>query len=150
MAQQPGLRTITFLAADVATVSSTVLANVTGMVFPAAAATKYCIELTLPFSLAGVASGFKFQITLPAAPTYYLQNTFVVADDATITLERTDLATTAIGNTLANAGNHVIKVYAFLIAGVAGNVQLQWAQNVSDVGAATLLKGAVMNITQVS
>jgi hypothetical protein len=150
MAQQPGIRTICVLAADKATTANTVLSNVTGMLFAAAAGTKYVIEATLPFSLANANPGFKFQLLLPAAPTYYMQNTFVVADDATITLERTDLATTSIGNTLANAGNHVIKVMAYLECGVAGTVQLQWAQNVSDAGATTLMKGAIMNITQVS
>ncbi len=149
MAQQPGIRTICVLAADKAVVSSVTLSNVTGMVFAAAAKTKYIIEATLPFALAGTAPGFKFELLTPTAPTYYMQNTFVVADDATITLESTITAAAAIGNTLANVGNHVIKVMAYLECDVAGSVQLQWAQNVSDAAATTLLKGAVMNITQV-
>jgi len=151
MSQQVGTRTICVLAADFPRTASTVLTNVTGMSFPAVANGKYLVRMSLPFSLAGVAPGFKFQVTVPAAGTSFMQRTFVVADDATITLESVIVASASIGNTLANAGNHTIEVFMYIENGAtAGTVQLQWAQNVSDAAATTILKGAIMDIVQVS
>jgi hypothetical protein len=149
MSQQIGINTCCVLAADFPATSNTVLANVTGMSFPAAAKSKYCVEMRLPFNLVGTAGGFKFEVLAPATPTYFLQNYFVIADDATVTIENSITAPASVGNTLANAGNHVLVMYVYVETTVAGTVQLQWAQNVSDASASTLQKGGIMKILQV-
>jgi hypothetical protein len=148
MPNQIGIPTVQRLAAPFSITASTVLANVTGMVIAMAANSIYAVHMRLPFSLSGTASGFKFEVLAPAAPTNFLQNYFVIADDATITIANSVVAPTSVGNTLANAGNHLLDIYVYIETAAAGNLQLQWAQNVSDAGTAILQQGGIMWITQ--
>jgi hypothetical protein len=125
--------------------SSTVLVATSLVVPIAIGQTIYC-RATLPMTLAGAASGAKFQVVTPAAPTTY-QVQYKIFNGSTNVLATAGilLATAAFSNALANAANHFAEVDIFVTNGAtAGSVTIQFAQLVSDASAATLLAGAMI------
>lgn len=99
-----------------------------------------------PITLAGTASGAKWQFIVPAGGTIYqLEYTITNGNSKTVVQSDVLLASAAFSNALANATNHYM-FFTFQIANgaTAGSVTLQFAQLVSDGSAATLLAGATM------
>lgn len=141
-----GTRTFLQQAANQAVTASTTTVA-TELTTPIAANQNLHIRYSVPFTLAGTASGIKFLVNAPATPTTYVSDAIIFADDATLGLVSVITAEAAQGVTLANAGNHTAIIDVTVEAGAtAGDVVLEFAQNVSDAGAVTILKGATADI----
>lgn len=124
------------------------LAN-TDLTIPIAAAQRVHFTAMLPVTLAGAASGAKFMVDAPAAPTIY-QVAFQIINGSSATVAAADiiLAEAAFSNALANAATHYCTIEGFIHNGAtAGNITIQFAQLVTDAGAADLLAGATMRVT---
>lgn len=136
----PGITNTYLKAANTAITSNAVLATI-GLSTPIAAGQKKKCVWWIPFTL-GATGGIRFQVTVPAggaafAATAQINNT--VAPGVTIAAQT---ASAVITNALANAGTHWIKVEAYVENGAtAGTVDLQMAQNTSDVLTLTVLEG---------
>lgn len=142
-----GTRTILQQSADqVVTASTTTVA--TELTTSIADGQNVHIRFFVPFTLAGTASGIKFLVNAPGSPTTYVSDVNIFADDATLGLVSVITAEAAQGVTLANAGNHVAIIDVTVEAGTGGTVVLEFAQNVSDAGAVTILKGATAEIVK--
>lgn len=144
----PGLRK--YIAQDVAdTVTASTTFVSTDLSFTAAANSKYHVRYVVPITLVGTASGIKFQVNAPASPSNYSSALTLFADDNSVGLVSVISAEAAQGVTLANAGNHWALIEFDLINGsTAGTVALEFAQNVSDAGAAIVQRGAFAEVTQ--
>jgi len=144
-----GIRTINVLAANQSVNTSTALVAATGLTFPLAAGKAAKFRFWVPFTLAGTASGAKFQVVPPTSPTLYLMSWWLYSGASTGSLAGFADQTTsaAFSNALASAANHLMVAEAYIIANTAGNVVLQFAQLVSDAANITLLQGATMDIT---
>lgn len=149
MATQTGIRQIIVVAADQAITASTTLATITGFSVALAAGKSCKVRGWIPFTLAGTASGAKFQLVPPTTPTLFLMSWQLYNGASTGTLAAFADQTTsaAFSNALANAANHLLTFEAYVTANTAGNLLLQFAQLVSDAGAITVLKGGTLDIT---
>lgn len=138
-----------FLNAAVPLTTNTVLTSM-GVLVPILANTTYAIRVWLPFSLAGVVSGFKFAIAGPAAPTYFISSAQVITSAAALLATTISTLGNAFASALATAATHNCIFDATLVNGAsAGNVDVQFAQNVSDAGAITILRGASISVTAI-
>lgn len=143
-----GIRSYASQAADAPVTSSTALIN-SQLTTSIAAGQHVHIRFNVPFALAGTAPGIKLQVTGPSGTTSYNVSAVYYSDADTVVLVSDITTEGAIGFTLATIGNHVAIVDADIIAGtVAGNVTLQFAQNVSNASATTILKGAFAEIVK--
>ncbi len=149
----PGIKVVAFIAAAVAITSNAVLASVGsffGQLAPTIAAgqTVKC-RWWIPFSV-GATGGIRCQVVVPAGSALYnvtikLYNT-VAPSLTTAAL----VATAAFTNALANAGEHWLEVEAEIVNGAtAGTVDLQIAQNTSDVLTLNVHRGAFCDVTKV-
>jgi hypothetical protein len=142
-----GIKQYFALAANFAVTTNTTLATVTGMSLTVSAAQKWNIRCFLPFLVAGTAPGAKVNLTPSAAATSYVAS-FLMWDLTTATAVlfagQTFVASTAFGATLNVTGDHLIEINATIVASAAGTIDLQYAQNVSDAAASTLIAGAFM------
>jgi hypothetical protein len=142
-----GQRTIIQQAANqVVTASTTAVA--TDLSTSLTVGQKCHIRYAVPFTLAGTASGIKFLVNAPGSPTTYVSSVEIFADDATLGLVSVITTEAAQGVTLANAGNHMAIIDVTVDNATAGALSLDFAQNVSDAGAVTILKGATAEITK--
>lgn len=142
-----GTRSIILQDADQAVTASTTFVA-TDLTTSVAASQKCKVRFFVPFTLAGTASGIKFQVNAPASPTAYVSSVSIIEDDGTVF---GNVVTTegAQGVTIDNAGNHLAIVEATVENGTtAGSVTLEFAQNVSDAGAATVLRGGTADIVK--
>lgn len=143
-----GTRTILQQSANQAVTASTTTVA-TELTTPIAANQNLHIRYFVPFTLAGTASGIKFLVNAPATPTTYVSAVVIFTDADSIGLSNLILTEGAQGVTLANAGNHWAVIEITVEAGAtAGDVVLEFAQNVSDAGAVTVLKGATAEIVK--
>jgi hypothetical protein len=119
--------------------------NSTNLVATVAANKAYYVRATLPFALAGIASGYKFAVTGPASPSV-VRLTGVVNNGVTIAVAGIATVTalgTVTGGALAAIGDHYAEIEGTFVNGsTAGTLQVQFSQNVSDSSAVTLYKGA--------
>lgn len=146
----PGIQNFYSVAAAFAKVNNT-LANVPELVAAIGAGQRAHVRLYLPITLAGTAGGAAFFLTIPAAPASFVQ-TNILIDLTTATpvffAGSTVTTSAAFGATLNVAGNHVALIETTFVNGAtAGNIQLQFAQNVTNASASTLLIGAYMAVT---
>jgi hypothetical protein len=144
-----GIRSYVRQAANQAVTASTTVVS-SDLTVPVAVGQKYHIRYFLPFTLGGTAPGIKFQVTAPATPTTYLSACVVFSNAGAVSLESVITSQAAQGVTLATAGNHHALIEFDYSATVAGNIVLQFAQNVSDAAATTLLKGAYAEVVKIS
>jgi hypothetical protein len=124
---------------------STTLVN-SGLSIPIAANQSIQGYARVPISVAGAASGAKFQLVVPAGGTIY-QVEYIIVNGSTQAVAIADnlVASAAFSNALANIADHYMFMTFNIANGVtAGSVTLQFAQLVSDAAAANLLKGATM------
>lgn len=141
-----GVRSFASQSVDTALVSSVTLVN-SQLTTPIAAGQHVHIRFNVPFALAGTSPGIKLQVTGPSGTTSYNVSAVYYSDADTIVLVSDITTQAAIGFTLATIGNHLAVIDADIIAGtVAGNVTLQFAQNVSNASATTILKGAYADV----
>jgi len=129
--------------ADQSVTSSTVLVNDTHLSFAIAASEIWAVEVRLYYT-SGTTGDIKIAWAVPAGATgrhsALGQNTAISAFDHTYNAT----LTTAIplgGGASGQGANH----YATIVnAGTAGTVQWQWAQNVSDGTATTVLTNSLL------
>ena len=142
-----GLRTFFQVVADIVVTSSAALVT-TGLTSPIAAGQSQKIRAWIPFTV-GATGGVRLQIVVPAGGTVFeatikLFNT--VAPSLTTAEQQ---ASAAFTNALANAGDHWLEVEAIIINGAtAGNVDIQMAQNTSDVLSLTVSRGGSMDVVK--
>jgi len=140
------------LAATLSKVNST-LADVSGFTTPIAAGQKMKFRFYLPVNLVGAAGGVKFSVDVPAAPSVFVQ-TNILIDQTTATpvffplgAVGTIVTPGAVGATLTVIGRHVVLIEGSIVNGTtAGNLKLQFAQNVTNATASELTAGAWMEI----
>lgn len=114
---------------------------------------KYIFQIFVPFTLGGVTSGYKFELTLPSGVSFLLQNTKLINDvSLSFVVTRVDLSVTLINGALATAGTHVLEIRGTVVNGsTAGFVVLRFAQNTADpVNGITLLAGSSLELTEVT
>ena len=141
-----GIRQIFVLGAAVPLTSDQVLGTI-GLSTPIAANQTMKLKLWIPITV-GATGGFQFQIVVPAAPTLVVSTTKFVNTVAPAIVTSVQTASVAVGNALANAGNHFVEVDAVVVNGAnAGTVDIQVAQNTTDVLTLTVLRGATMEAT---
>ncbi len=142
-----GIRTFFSVVADIVITSSAALVT-TGLTSPIAAGQKQKLRWWIPFTV-GATGGIRAQIVVPAGgvvfeATIKLFNT--VAPSLTTAEQQ---ASAAFTNALANAGDHWLEIEAFVENGVtAGNVDLQMAQNTSDILSLTISGGGSVDVVK--
>lgn len=145
-----GIKTAAKIISAVVVTSNAVLASA-GSFFgllapPIAAGETKKIYWWVPFTV-GATGGIRLQVVVPAGGTLFnvtitLNNT--VAPLVTVAAQT---ASAAFTNALANAGTHWVAVEAEIVNGAtAGTVDLQIAQNTSDVLSLTVLRGACAEV----
>lgn len=143
-----GLRS--FAVQDVSdTVASSTVEVSTDLTTTIAANQKIHITYYIPVTLGGTAPGVKFLVNAPASPTYFVSSVVLFTDADSVGYSNTIFAEAAQGVTLANAGDHFVKIDVTVINGAtAGTVVLQFAQNVSDIAVTVVRRGAYAEITK--
>lgn len=142
-----GIRTAFIKTADSPFTSNVVLATI-GLTSPIAAGQTQKVRFWVPFTV-GATGGIRAQLAVPAGgaifnTTIKLFNT--VAASLTLAAQA---ASAAFTNALANAGTHWLEVEATIVNGAtAGNVDLQMAQNTTDVLTLTVLRGGELEVTK--
>jgi len=140
-----GIRTIYATTADVPLTSDQVVGTI-GLTAAIAANQTMKLKIWIPITV-GATGGFQFQIVVPAAPTLVRSTTSFVNTVAPAIVTSIQATSVAVGNALANAGSHWVEVDAIVVNGAtAGNVDIQVAQNTSDVLTLTVLRGATMEV----
>lgn len=132
---------------DIAIASSAALIT-TGLSSPIAAAQTQSLRWWVPFTV-GATGGVRAQIVVPAGGTIFLASFMLLNTVApAVVTPQVQVASAVITNALANAGNHWLEINATIVNGAtAGNVDLQMAQNTSDVLTLTILRGGYLVAT---
>lgn len=142
---------ITNTIADQAIASTTTLADVTGLTVALEAGKLYTYEIHLPFSLAGITSGYKFALSTPTLTYGHLTHKVLNGVTAVlVTVGNNTTVTSSLNGALATIGTHVIEMRGTLSVSSSGIFKLQAAQNTSDAGALTILRGAYLIINRVN
>lgn len=129
--------------ADEPRASNTTLTNDGSMVVPLVANAKYILRHTVVYN-ANATADLKAKYTVPAGTTM------------TYTTQVTNIGPAAIGQTEASTviydgtgANETIHTNGYIETGAnAGNLNWQWAQNISDPGATTIRKASILEITR--
>lgn len=132
------------VAADVV-FDQTIVPATVGLASPIAAGERQNLRWWVPFSV-GATGGIRAVVSVPAGGTIFLASFMLVNTVApAIVTPQVQVASAAVTNALANAGNHWLEVNATIVNGAtAGNVDLLIAQNTSDVLVLTVLQGAAL------
>jgi hypothetical protein len=148
-----GLKLSAFITAAVVITSNAVLGSV-GTFFNllnptiAAGQTVKC-RWWVPFSV-GATGGIRLQIVVPAGGVLFNASIKVYNTVTPALITAIQVASAAFTNALAVAGTHWMEVECEIVNGsTAGNVDLQIAQNTSDVLSLTILRGAFCDVTKV-
>lgn len=142
-----GQRTFYDVAADIPVTSSAALVT-TGLTSPVAANQRQRCKWWVPFTV-GATGGIRAQVVVPAGGVVFevtikLFNT--VAPSLTTAEQQ---ASAAFTNALANAGDHWLEIDAYIANGAtAGNIDLQMAQNTSDVLTLTISRGGSLDVVK--
>lgn len=141
-----GVKTFYSVAANVAFTSNVTLATV-GLKSAIAAGQSQKIRAWVPVTV-GATGGIRLQIVVPAGGALFNATIKLFNNVAPSLTTAVQAASAAFTNALANAGTHWVEVEADIVNGAtAGFVDLQFAQNTSDVLTATVLKGGSMDVT---
>jgi hypothetical protein len=136
------------LAADLSGVTTTTLADVTGLVFPVRANRRYDFDFDLIFQVAGT-SGIKVGLTIPAASTLFNALVRIWALKTAPAVSMDTGIINASGGSVSSTGtldtgvNARARVRGTLVNGAnAGAIQLQWAAATAGAGAVTPKQGS--------
>jgi hypothetical protein len=133
------------VAANVAIASSAALQTV-GLLVPIAANQKMKIRAWVKFSV-GPTGGVRSLVAVPAGGT--LLNVSTRLTDAVTPATIPSVVNTVFTNALAVAGTHWLEIEADIVNGAtAGNVDVQLAQNTSDVLTLTVLRGGWLDVVK--
>lgn len=136
----PSILSVVTLGEDTSALTSTTLANVTGLSFAVAATTCYEFRFLVLFQSAATTTGLKLGVTCPASPTAFAYGirTPIAADGAGGEWQGWGTASgDAVTGTGVQAANtvYVAEVFGVLRTGAtSGTLQLQAATEVSNSG----------------
>lgn len=131
---------------DIAIASSIAL-QTTGLTSPIAANQRQKLKWWVPFTV-GATGGIRAQIVVPAGGSAFLATIKLINTVAPSQTVAAQLASAAFTNAAANAGTHWLEIEADIRNGAtAGNVDLQVAQNTSDVLTLTIEAGGSLEAT---
>lgn len=147
MAFTPGIQTINFLAADLATNTDIVLNDITGFTFNVGATKRIKWVLRGVFST-GATGGFRFLANSTTLPTSYNAEWQVVDDTTPATFQDAQLAQADFTNASAVATNYILTAKGCIIANAATVFSIQFAQNNSTANAITLRAGMTLELWQ--
>jgi hypothetical protein len=139
------------LAADqAATQSSTTMQNVTALGFTANANTTYVFDAWVPINDSNATADAKYTFTTPASSTLNIMTTYSGTTAAASVICNITASAQACANTTVNSASHFIQIRGMVaIAGTAGTVQFQFAQNASTaVSFPVVKKGATITWKQ--
>jgi hypothetical protein len=146
-----GTRITIIQAANQAVTSNTTPQSSNTLTVNLGANKKYKVNVLAPFSLAGVLSGYKFQLSGPASPTNIIGVSSVLSNLLAVVATQLDSSfSSAFAGALATASTHYYKWDGVIENGSnAGALTVQFAQNTSDSSAITLLRGGYLAIEEV-
>lgn len=140
-----GIRKIFQVASNTVVTSSTALVTV-GLTSPIAANQTQKFRAWIPVTV-GATGGLRLQVVVPAGGTLFLATVLLVNTVAPSITSAVQTSSAAFTNALANAGNHFLLVEGDIVNGAnAGNIDIQMAQNTSDVNSLTVLKGGALEV----
>lgn len=140
-----GIRTAYAVAADVPFASNIVPATV-GLTSPIAANETQHIRAKIAVTV-GATGGVRAQVAVPAGGVLFLTSFTLVNTVAATVAGEVQNASAAFTNALANAGSHILEIEGTIVNGAtAGNVDVQLAQNTSDVLTLTVEAGSFMDV----
>lgn len=135
-----GIKTSAIVTAAVAFTSNVTLATV-GLIADIAAGQTVKGRWWIPFSV-GATGGVRCQLVVPAGGTIFNATIKLFNTVAPSLTTAAQAASAAFTNAAANAGTHWLEVEATIVNGAtAGTIDLQMAQNTSDVLTMTVLRG---------
>lgn len=124
--------------------TSNVVPGTIGLTSPIAANEKQKIDAWIPISV-GATGGVRSVVAVPAGGNVLHVTTVLYNTGAGTVIP--DSGSAAFTNALANAGTHWLKIEATIQNGAtAGNVDVQIAQNTSDVLTLNALSGGTMSV----
>lgn len=139
----------TFKTEDQPVTNSAVLVDAVDMLLTIPANARIKFKMFVPFSLAGAAGGYKFQTVLSAGAAALVWHYEIFQGAAAVLVNsQVQVASAAISGALAVAATHVMHCEGFIDNRAAAadiTMKLQFAQNVADAAAITLLKGSVIS-----
>lgn len=143
----PALRAAAVIAADIAITSSVALQSV-GLVSPIGANQTQNLRYFIPVNV-GATGGIRAQIAVPAGGTIFMAVFKLFNNVAPSLTTSVQTASAAFTNALANAGISWLEIEVTVVNGAtAGNVDLQMAQNTSDVLTLTIKRGGFLEVTK--
>jgi hypothetical protein len=142
--------TVTKTADQAATQSSTTFQNDSALVFAVAANTTYVFDAWIPVNDSNSLADLKYTFTTPASSTLSIMTQYPTAATTNVLCNITASAQTC-ANTTFNSAAHFIQVRGMVtVAGTAGNVQFQFAQNTSQAASFPVIKkGATITWKQI-
>ena len=138
-------------AADQTVTSSTTMVN-SSLSVPLETNKTYFFTIYLPFSLAGVVSGYKFDLSSPSGLANFSCTPMVYNGGSGTLLSAVPMASVSslVNGALATTGDHYVEMKGNIEVGsTAGNFILRFAQNTSSASAITLKQGATMTVQEV-
>lgn len=144
-----GIRSAYRVAAAIPTASNITPIDATGLLIQIPAASIWHITGTLYFSV-GATGGIRFISTLSQTPAAFLLSSVFFNIVAGTYADTSQTTPTAITDALANAGTHMANIDIDLSghATLASTLQIQFAQNTSDVLTANCLAGSFLDAIQ--
>lgn len=119
---------VTSLSADDDIVTTTTLADVSGLSVAVAASTDYAFEMLIHY-VSAAAADYKFGLTIPASATLHAMCIYTNTSGAGAISSITSSGGSISANGFGASTPGVIKVFgSLLVAGTAGNLQVQHAQ----------------------
>jgi hypothetical protein len=138
----------TRVAANVAVTASTTLADVTGLSVGVGAGRTYSFKAKLP-TTSDAAAGVKFAIAGTATATNIVYDC-IVYNGATVAAQTRGTAmAAAVGGVTAVTAAYA-EISGTITVNAAGTLLVQFAQNVSDAAASTVLRGASFDVFDIT
>lgn len=148
MNTRPAIRTAAIIAADIP-IASSVAPQSVGLVSPIGAGQTQKLRYWIPFNV-GATGGIRAIVAVPAAGTLFLATVTLFNNVAPSITTSVQTASAAFTNAVANAGLSWLLIEATVVNGAtAGNVDLQIAQNTSDVLTLTVKQGGFVDVTKI-
>lgn len=147
MSNRVGIRTLATVNANVVITSDAALRTV-GLISPVAAGQTQSIKAFIPFTV-GATGGVRAQVVVPAGGAVFIAGIKLINTVAPSITTASQAASAAFTNALANAGTHWLEIDVTVVNGAnAGDIDIQLAQNTSDVLSLTVLRGGFMQIVK--
>lgn len=143
-------RTAHQAAAAQAVTSSTTLVDVTELVRPIKANTKYQFEAYLSYNELGTVAGLRLGVGAPAAPTHFNSHAMVQTSSSAVANGSAAAPGLIVLATVGTVGQKWARVWGTIFNGAnAGNLSIQFAQTASDANATQILRGSVLTIKEI-